>query len=688
MMDGVPETIFGLSLLGSFELTGPHGVVDLPSKKLAALLTYLACTAPQPQRRETLATLLWGSRFDAQAKQSLRQLLFRLRKLLGEDALEGDGEVVSLNTAIVLCDVGRFEALVREGSRDALRAAADLYRGRFIDDIVIIEEGWSEWLAVERERLQELALGAMVGLGEQELAAGRGEYALRAGQRANAINHLREDAHRLIIQALAATGRKAEALKYYQDLVALLKRELNTEPDAATRSLVVELRSARPTSRSSPVVEIIKPALPQPDRPSVAIPADVDLGSNPKQKVNAEVPTGKPSIAVLPFQNMSGDPDQEYFADGMVEDVTTALSRFKSFFVIARNSSFTYKGRAVDVKQVGRELGVRYVLEGSVRKIGNRVRITGRLIDTATGRHIWAERNDGELEDIFDLQDMITSSVAGAIEPRVQQAEIKRAQAKPTTNLTAHDLYMRAVGAFLELNEASYTEALALLDRAVAVDPQFSSAYGYMTWCHMNRLARAWGDPAEATARGLAAANLALQTGRDDSFALSAGGMALGLLDGRAKEGLAHVERALVLNTNDAMAWHAGGWVAWFAGKHEKSIENFKQAMRLSPIDPRAYERYVGIAYPYFFTGQYDEAIAWTDKALNEAPGTRVAYLVKIAASAMAGRSEILQEAKQCFIVNWPGFSIAGQIKRSPVRWLPEERAAYEAALRKAGFPE
>ena len=252
-------------MLGGFELTGPDGVVDLPSGKLAGLLAYLACTAPKPQPRERLSALLWGSHFDAQAKQNLRQALSRLRKVLGQDALESDGEVVWLNAAAVLCDVSRFEVLIQEGSRDALSAAADLYRGRLIDDVAVSEEGWSEWLTGERERLLELALGALMGLGEQELAAGRAEHALKAGRRAIALNNMREDAHRLIVQALAATGRKAEALKHYEDLVALLKRELNTEPDAATKSLVAELRSTQPPSRS-PIAKIAKPALPQPDR--------------------------------------------------------------------------------------------------------------------------------------------------------------------------------------------------------------------------------------------------------------------------------------------------------------------------------------------------------------------------------------------------------------------------------------
>jgi DNA-binding SARP family transcriptional activator len=245
MMDGVRLPTFSLSLLGSLVLSGPDGVVDLPGRKLTALLTYLACTAPQPQPREKLAALFWGSRFDAQAKQSLRQALFRLRKVLGEEALESDAETVSLNAAIVRCDVNRFEALIRKGDREALKAASELYRGHLVDEIAIGEEGWSEWLAGERARLLELALGAVVRLGEQELAAGRPEHALNAGRRANALNNMREDAHRLVVQALAATGRKAEALKYYENLVVLLKRELNTEPDAATRLLVAKLRGAQ-----------------------------------------------------------------------------------------------------------------------------------------------------------------------------------------------------------------------------------------------------------------------------------------------------------------------------------------------------------------------------------------------------------------------------------------------------------
>jgi DNA-binding SARP family transcriptional activator len=278
--------MFGLSLLGGFELTGPDGVVDLPSKKLVGLLTYLACSAPRPQSREKLSALLWGSHFDVQAKQNLRQALFRLRKVLGENAIESDGDVVSFNAAAILCDVRRFETLVREGSCDALSGAADLYRGRLIDDVTIGEEGWNEWLTGERDRLRELALGAMVGLGKQELAAGRPERALKAGRRAIALNNIREDAHRLVVLALAATGRKAEALRHYQDLVALLKHELNTEPDAATRSLVAKLRSTQPSNGPPFARRSTDLAPAQPERPSISVVPVANM------RVNAESPVG------------------------------------------------------------------------------------------------------------------------------------------------------------------------------------------------------------------------------------------------------------------------------------------------------------------------------------------------------------------------------------------------------------
>ena len=295
---------------------------------------------------------------------------------------------------MITCDVTRFEALLDDGGRDALNEAVSLYRGHLLAEMAIPEEAWTEWIEAQRQRLEGLALDAMVKLGEQELEAGNHEPALSAANRAIAISGLREDAHRLMMRVLAAGGRRADALKHYEDLAALLKRELTVEPDPTTRALAAELRkSARPVSevRSDPSSGTGAALLPLPDRPS---------------------------IAVLPFANMSGDPEQEYFADGMVDDILMALSRVRWLFVIARQSSFIYKVRAADVQQIGRELGVRYVVEGSVRKSGDRVRIVAQLIDAETDAHIWSDRYERDLGNIFVLQDEITERIVSSIAER------------------------------------------------------------------------------------------------------------------------------------------------------------------------------------------------------------------------------------------------------------------------------
>jgi adenylate cyclase len=396
----------------------------------------------------------------------------------------------------------------------------------------------------------------------------------------------------------------------------------------------------------------------------------------------------KPSIAVLPFQNMSGEAEQEYFVDGLVEDIITSLSRISLFFVIARNSSFIYKGRTVDVRQVGIDLGVRYVLGGSVRRAGNRLRITGQLIDTAAGNYVWAERFDGALEDVFELQDKITSSVVAAIEPRVQRAEVKRAQARPTENLGAYDLYLRALSVVYEITEASVNTALELLDRAIAIDPNFSSAHGLVANCYWYRVFQNWGPAAEAQARGLEAAELAIETGREDPVALARGGLGIAYLGGRPHEGLAHIERALALNPNFLIGRRFGGWVSFFTGDHKKSIEHFERSMELSPMDPGAYDAYAGIAWPYFFTGRYEDAMRWADKALGERPTFSPALCVKAVASAMANRptAEVAEAVRRWRTIE-PNASVTLMRRKGPaVRQV--DRDLFDEALRRAGLPE
>ena len=398
----------------------------------------------------------------------------------------------------------------------------------------------------------------------------------------------------------------------------------------------------------------------------------------------------KPSIAVLPFTNMSSDPEQDYFADGMVEDIITALSHFKALFVIARNSSFTYKGRAVDVKQIGRELGVRYVLEGSVRKAANRVRITGQLVDAATGAHLWAERFDGGLGDIFDLQDQVTERVVGAIAPAVEKAEIERAKRKPTASLDAYALYLRGLARLYQFgNRQANDEALRLFNSAIELDPDFASPCGRAAFCYVIANINGWiSDTADAIAEVKRLARRAVELGKDDAIALAAGGNALAFVVRDLGVGAGLIDRALVLNSNFAEAWNFGGWVKLWLGEPETAIERFARAMRLSPLDPWLMGMRAGTAYAHFFLGRYDEAASWAAMALQDNPDYQPGLRIAAASNAMARRPEQARKAVARLRQLNPALRVSnlkdvvGPFRRA------EDLARYEEGLRQAGLPE
>jgi TolB-like protein len=397
----------------------------------------------------------------------------------------------------------------------------------------------------------------------------------------------------------------------------------------------------------------------------------------------------KPSIAILPFTNLSSDPEQDYFADGMVNDIITALSHFKSLFVIARNSSFTYKGRAVDVKQIGRELGVRYVLEGSVRKAANRVRITGQLVDTATGAHLWAERFDGGLSDVFDLQDQVTESVVGAIAPAVEKAEIERARRKPTESLDAYALYLRGLARIYQFgNRQANEEALRLFNRAIELDPDFAAAYGRAAHCYVGAKTNGWiSDTADEIAEVKRLAQRAVELGKDDAIVLTPSGWALAFVVRDLEVGAALIDRALVLNSNLAEAWFYGGWIKNYLGEPETAIERFARAMRLSPLDPRAMSIRSGTAHAYFLLGRYDEAASWAEMALQDNPDFQPSLRQAAASNAMAGRPERAHKAVARLPQLNPALRVS-TLKDVVGPWRADDLARYEEALRRAGLPE
>jgi TolB-like protein/class 3 adenylate cyclase len=396
----------------------------------------------------------------------------------------------------------------------------------------------------------------------------------------------------------------------------------------------------------------------------------------------------KPSIAVLPFENLSGDRDQEYFADGMVEEIITALSRMRWLFVIARNSSFAYKGRAVDVKQVGRELGVRYVLEGSVRKAGKNVRITGQLIDTTTGSHLWAERFDGSLEDVFDLQDQVTANVVGAIAPKLTQAEIERAKCKPTDSLDAYDFYLRGLAAVNTVSREASDMALRMFSMALERDPDFTLAYAQAAFCYTLRKENGWMvNREQETAQAARLAKRAVEMGRDDAVALCLGGMTLAYVVGDMEDGVAFVDRALVLDSNMAAASFAHGWLKLCQGEPDIAINQTARAMRLSPLDPAMYVWQTDIALAHYCAARYSEAASVAEDALRDQPAYAYALRVASASHAMAGRPEKAQRAMARLRQADPQLRISnlGDVI-SPLR--PEHLARYIEGLRLAGLPE
>jgi adenylate cyclase len=396
----------------------------------------------------------------------------------------------------------------------------------------------------------------------------------------------------------------------------------------------------------------------------------------------------KPSLAVLPFQNMSGDPDQEYFADGMVEEITTALSRVRSFFVIARNSSFTYKGKTVDVKQVGRELGVRYVLEGSVRRAGGRVRITGQLVEAETGAHLWADRYDGSLDDIFDLQDSVTRSVVGAISPKLQRAEIERAFRKRTEDLSAYDLVLRAQPYAWSLTREKNAEALDLLVKATALDPTYAYAFASIALCILIRKNAAWPPwQPDQDQLCLRFAREAIKLDPGDPAVLWTSGMAIGNVNRETEYAMELIDRSLAIDPNSALAWLAKGASFCYVGRGDDGIAAVENALRLSPFDPLIFLFTNMIAECHSAEKRHELAIEWSLRALRESPTPMPTTLRTLAGNyARMGRLDEAKAAVKGILEANPTFTVSKWLAMSALRG--PHKCYIADSYRLAGLPE
>jgi TolB-like protein len=620
-----------LQLLGPFALqSGSRGVGALP-KKAQALLAYLAMQGGGAPR-EQLAELLWGASGGDQARRSLRQCLMAVRAaLVGGNALIGEGDRVSLVAGSAMTvDVATFESFAASQEVGDLEAAQALYRGEFLSGLAIASESFSEWLLVERRRMASAMSDVLYRLAKGHADAGAIEQALPVAERLVAFDALREDGHRLLMQLLAQAGRRDAALKQHARCVELLRRDLGVAPELATTAIADAIRgghtAAEPAVTPAVVQSLASPMLALPD---------------------------KPSIALLPFSNLSGSADQDYFADGIADDLTIALGRIPWLFVIASSSTSHYRADAPDVRQIGSELGVRYVLRGSVRRGGERLRIVVQLTDASDGRHVWSDRFEGGVDDVFAIQDQVTAQVAGSIAPALQIAEIDRARRKPPESLSAYELYLRAVPRF-RTSLGENREAVRLLAKAIEIDPAYGAAYGFASRCYQFQKLLGWIAPTDASLdEGVRLGQIAADIGQNDSEALWMAGHALSQLAGESERGAALIERSLVLNPNSANAWVSSCNVRSYIGDARTAIEHFARAERLNPIDSMHHVRWNILALAHLSAGDIEEAERAADKGVHAAPRYAPALRMKIVACGLLGRADEAREyVKQLLKLN------------------------------------
>ena len=660
-----------LVLLGGFHASAAGQEIDVPGRKERALLAFLAIPAGEARSRDKLAGLLWSDRGDSQARESLKQAVFKLRKSLDcvrPSPLLADREFVSLEKAAVTVDVAEFEQLIGEGTMEALARAAALYRGDLLDGLDLRDAAFDEWLLMERQRLRDLAREALAKLVDRQMAGGAHDQAAEAARRLLSLDPLREAAHRALMQIYAAQGQTALALKQYQLCRDALQGELGVKPEAETERLYRSIQEKRTAARRAPdhapVEHVAAEASSQPDESS-------------SHRIAGVAPTTvKPSIAVLPFSNLGADPEQQYLSDGITEDIITELSRFGSLFVIARNSSFQFRGLSVDIAAVRNKLGVRYVVEGSIRKVGARIQLTARLIDAVTERHIWAERYDREVEDIFAVQDDLTRAIAATLEGRVAASGAEQAKRRPTTDWAAYDYFLQGREQY---NRYDFIAAEPFFARAVQLDPGFARAYAL--WAQ-SLLVQYWNDlQAETMERAVDYARKALSLDDTDPWCHAVMAFILMLRGHRDLAGF-HFDRSVALNPTDVqIASLRALWVARM-GRPNEALEILDVAMHRDPFPPAWIWEVRGIALLH--ARRYEDVIDSVSRIGNKYAWDHAyiavchAYLNR-PAEARAAASEVLKVD--------PHFTVS-RYAQVEAYTAPADLKHLLDGMRKAGLPE
>jgi adenylate cyclase len=651
---------WSLRLLGGFEVRGlldSERVASL-GKRECALLAYLALSPNCRQPRRKLATLLWGDTTDEAALNSLRTSVWNLRRVLGDAehrVVASEGEDIVLDVAAFDVDALAFRRLASQSGRVELEEAANLYVDEFLDGLGIENEDFESWRREETARCRDQAIDVLSRLTTLLAECGETERAIEAGTRILRLEPLHEAAARRLMRLYRESGRRGAAVQLYRALAGALRTELDAQPEAETRLIFAEV------SRSGKE---------QPRAPLVDEPAAIDAA-----------PTYGPSLVVLPFANLSGGGDHEFFADGITEDITTELSRFRHLFVISRYSSFTYKAKTIDARTVARELRVQYVVEGSVRRVGDRVRITVQLIDSHAGRHIWAEHYDRQLNDIFALQDEITTAIVATVPGRLDAAARESVCRKAPENMTAYECVLEAMALHHRATRADNEAALRVLDRAIALDPTYARAHAWKACV----LGQAWIQrfcaDREVTAKELDnELQLAMQLDNNncDVHRIIA---AVHLTNSRHEKALYHQQRALHLNPNDDLVVVQQGEMLTWLGQCEDGILWIEKAMLLNPYHPERFWNHLGRAY--FVARRYREAIS-AFRHIASPDQFHHAFLA--ACFAQLGEGSSAKRHAADVLKRDPHFCIDTYLQTQPYK-RAEDNEHHRDALLKSGLP-